>query len=123
MSTVTEPERGTLTIADQVVQRLAAHAVREVDDVGGAAGRLLGVSLGGEDPERSAKVTASVADTTVALDVRLSIAYPASVTRTTERARAHLVQRVEELTGLSVTRVDLTVTALHTDVTTGRRIE
>ncbi len=116
-------ERGALTIAEQAVQRLAAHALREVDDVGGAAGRVLGVSLGAEDPDRSAKVTAHVTGGEVTLDVRLSIAYPASVTRTTERARRHLERRTEELTGLTVTRVDITVTALHSAAARSRRVE
>ncbi|WP_410586440.1 Asp23/Gls24 family envelope stress response protein [Amycolatopsis sp. lyj-23] len=124
MSTVTATlERGALTIAEQAVQRLAAHALREVDDVGGAAGRVLGVSLGAEDPDRSAKVTAHVTGGEVTLDVRLSIAYPASVTRTTERARRHLERRTEELTGLTVTRVDITVTALHSAAARSRRVE
>jgi uncharacterized alkaline shock family protein YloU len=124
-TTLTAPaaDRGELTIAEQVVQRLAAHAVLEVDDVGGAAGRVLGVSLGGEDLDHSAKVNARVADGTVTLDVRLSVVYPASVARTTQRAREHLVRRVEELTGLTVTRVDLTVTALHTATSPNRRVE
>ncbi|MGK3206057.1 Asp23/Gls24 family envelope stress response protein [Amycolatopsis sp. MEPSY49] len=116
-------ERGTLTVADQAVHRLAAHAVLEIDDVGGAVGRVLGVSLGAEDPGRSAKVTAHVTGGEVTLEVRLSITYPASVTRTSERARAHLERRVEELTGLTVTRVDLTVTALHTTAASSRRVE
>ncbi|WP_410586328.1 Asp23/Gls24 family envelope stress response protein [Amycolatopsis sp. lyj-23] len=122
-TTLAAPERGTLTIAEQAVQRLAAHAVLELDDVGGAAGRFLGVSLGAEELDRSAKVTAHVTEDQVTLDVRLSITYPASVTRTTERAREHLGRRVEELTGLVVTRVDITVTALHTTATERRRVE
>ena len=121
--TVPVAERGVLTIAQQAVERLAAHAVLEVDDVGGAAGRVLGVSLSGEDLAHSAKVSARVGDGTVTLDVRISIVYPASVARTTERAREHLVQRVEALTGLEVTRVDLTVTALHTAAAQARRVE
>jgi uncharacterized alkaline shock family protein YloU len=68
-------------------------------------------------------VSARVGDGTVTLDVRISIVYPASVARTTERAREHLVQRVEALTGLEVTRVDLTVTALHTAAAQARRVE
>ncbi|WP_410596128.1 Asp23/Gls24 family envelope stress response protein [Amycolatopsis sp. lyj-23] len=117
------PERGTLSIAEQAVQRLAAHAVAELDDVGGSAGRFLGVSLAAEDLDRSAKVTAHVTGGEVRLDVRLSITYPASVTRTTERAREHLENRVEELTGLVVTRVDITVTALHTTAARRGRVE
>ncbi|MEU7788978.1 MULTISPECIES: Asp23/Gls24 family envelope stress response protein [unclassified Amycolatopsis] len=123
-TTLTAPsaERGALTIADQVVERLAVHAVREVEDVGGAAGRVLGLSVGGEDLDRSAKVSVRVDGEAVTLDVRLSIVYPASVARTTGRVREHLRQRVAELTGLTVTRVDITVTALHTTAATPRRV-
>jgi uncharacterized alkaline shock family protein YloU len=53
----------------------------------------------------------------------LSVAYPASVSRTTENARSHLMRRVEELTGLAVSRVDIVVTALHSYTTNGRRVQ
>jgi uncharacterized alkaline shock family protein YloU len=52
----------------------------------------------------------------------LSATYPASVSRTTENARSHLMRRVQELTGLSVSRVDIAVTALHNDTTNVRRV-
>ncbi|GAA3524573.1 hypothetical protein GCM10022222_03910 [Amycolatopsis ultiminotia] len=114
-------ERGELTIEDSVVAAIAARAVREAGDVGGAAGRMLGI--GSSDPERPAKVTARTDGDRVTLDVRLSIAYPASVTKVSERAREHLIRRVGELTGLSVSRVDITVGALHTTHANGRRVQ
>ncbi|MBB4684166.1 Asp23/Gls24 family envelope stress response protein [Amycolatopsis jiangsuensis] len=114
-------ERGALTIEDSVVAAIAARAVREAGDIGGAAGRVLGI--GSADPERAAKVTARIDGDRVSLDVRLSIAYPASVTRTSERAREHLTRRVGELTGLSVSRVDITVGALHRAQANGRRVQ
>ncbi|MFJ8965838.1 Asp23/Gls24 family envelope stress response protein [Lentzea sp. NPDC102401] len=117
-------ERGALQISEEVVARIAGHAVREVGGVGGAADQVLGVSLGGKTPAQDAKVSAHVAGDTVTLTLRLSVTYPASVTRTAQRAREHLVRRVGALTGLSVTRVDITVTALHNDTgTRHRRVE
>jgi uncharacterized alkaline shock family protein YloU len=116
-------ERGRLTISDGTVERIAAHAVTEIDGVGGAATRMLGVAVGGEDFDNSAKVSAKVSGETAALDVRLSISYPLSVARTTEQAREHLTRRVEEFTGLTVSRVDITVTALHSAVTETRRVQ
>ncbi|MBN6038497.1 Asp23/Gls24 family envelope stress response protein [Amycolatopsis sp. 195334CR] len=116
-------ERGELTIAEQAVRRLAAHAVLEVDGVGGAAGRVLGVSLGTEHLDRTAKVDAEVRNGTVDLNVRLSLTYPAPVAATTERAREHLIDRVGGLTGMPVRRVDITVTALHPNATAARRVE
>lgn len=125
-ATSTDPvpaaERGALTIAGTTVERIAAQAVTEVDGVGGSATRILGVAVGGEDPDRSAKVAATVTGDRAALAVRLSIGYPRSVLRTTEAVRAHLTRRVRELTGLRIDRVDITVTALHTDVTETRRV-
>ncbi|WP_051173809.1 Asp23/Gls24 family envelope stress response protein [Amycolatopsis orientalis] len=116
-------DRGVLTISDSTVQRIAAHAVTEVDGVGGAASRVLGVAVGGEDIDNSAKVTARVTGGTASLDVRISISYPMSVSRTTEDARRHLMRRVEEFTGLTVSRVDITVTALHTATAETRRVQ
>lgn len=116
-------QRGRTTIADRTVERVAMRAVTEVDGVGGAATRLLGVAVGGEDLDNTAKVTATVSGQTATLDVRLSVVYPASVGGTTEEARQHLMNRVEGLTGLTVSRVDITVTALHSNMTERRRVE
>ena len=120
--TTTLVDRGRLTISDRTVERIAATAVTEVDGIGGSATRMLGVAMSRDGGEHSAKVTATVSGGVASLVVRLSVAYPASVTRTTEAARAHLVQRVEELTGLTVSRVDITVTALRSAVAETRRV-
>lgn len=98
-------ERGSLTIAGRTVERTAARAAAEIDGVGGPV-----------------KVSAKIAGETAVLDVRLAVSYPASVGRTTENARRHLMERVGELTGLAVTRVDVTVTALTSAVTPTRRV-
>jgi uncharacterized alkaline shock family protein YloU len=116
-------ERGALTIADRTVERIASQAVTEVDGVGGSTARLLGVAVGGQNLDRSAKVFAKVTGDTATLSVRLSISYPRSVLRTSDAVRDHLTSRVQELTGLTVERVDITVTALHTDVTETRRVQ
>ncbi|GAB3561861.1 hypothetical protein GCM10027445_01360 [Amycolatopsis endophytica] len=129
MTTTTQPappdvgDRGLTTVAARAVERIAAEAVTEVDGVGGAAGRVLGIATGGEDFDRSAKVTATVAHHRVTLTVRLSVVYPNPVAATTESARRHLRRRVEELTGMPVTSVDITVTALHSDTVTTRRVQ
>jgi uncharacterized alkaline shock family protein YloU len=116
-------ERGRTTIADHAVERLAACAVTEVDGVGGTARRMLGVPVSGEGLERSAQVTAHVTGETASLHARLSVTYPASVARTTDRARIHLMRRIAQLTGLAVSRVDITVTALHSGITEHRRVQ
>ena len=114
---------GRTTLSDRAVERVATHAVTEIADVGGAAHRLLGDTFSGAPGERSAQVSATVDDTTAALRVRLSIAYPASVARTTEHVRDHLIRRLNELTGLVVTRVDITVDALYLNQPGPRRVQ
>ncbi|MEU9014985.1 Asp23/Gls24 family envelope stress response protein [Streptomyces sp. NPDC048479] len=117
-------QRGSTTISNRTVERIAARALTEVEHIGGTAGRMLGVAVTGEQAERSARVTAKVSDgATAALDVRLSVVYPRSVAHTTEDARAHLQRRVADFTGLAVTRVDITVTALHTPGSPTRRVQ
>lgn len=48
----------------------------------------------------------------VALELRLSVTYPASVRATTEAVREHVRDRVHALTELTVSRVDIAVAAL-----------
>ncbi|WP_020669298.1 Asp23/Gls24 family envelope stress response protein [Amycolatopsis nigrescens] len=121
-ATEAEPERGRTTLEPRVVERIAAHAVTEVAGVGGSARRVLGVAVGSEEADRAARVRAEVTAESATLDVRLSVAYPDSVAATTERARAHLIERTGELTGLAVRRVDIVVTALHSEETGQRRV-
>jgi uncharacterized alkaline shock family protein YloU len=47
---------------------------------------------------------------TVKLD--LTVAYPTPIRTATDRVRRRVMSRVEALTGVEVTRVDITVTAL-----------
>ncbi|MET8403586.1 Asp23/Gls24 family envelope stress response protein [Streptomyces sp900116325] len=116
-------QRGITTISDRTVERIAARVLTEVENIGGAAGRLLGIALPGEHSEGSARVAVKVSgDSVAALDVHLSVAYPQSVAHTTEDARARLVRRVADLTGLTVTRVDITVTALRAPDSPTRRV-
>ncbi|SES43204.1 Asp23/Gls24 family envelope stress response protein [Lentzea albida] len=114
--------RGSLTISERAVERIASHAALEVDGIGGSAPRVLGVTVGAEEAERNVRIAARITGAVVALDVRLSITYPAPVGSTAESARTHLISRVHALTGLSVSKVDITVTALHRAVVTPRRI-
>jgi uncharacterized alkaline shock family protein YloU len=114
-------ERGSLTIAEQVVEKIAATALGEVDHVGGAARRVLGVALGSDSPDRPAQVHALVNGSLATLEVTCSVTYPAPVATVTERARSRIIERVEQLTGLAARQVDITVTTLTTTVTSNRR--
>lgn len=106
-------ERGATTLHDRVVERMAARLAGEVDQVGGAARRVLGVSTGGDEAEQIPQVTAEVRGRMCALRVRLSVEYPAPVAPVTEHVRHVLIDRLAELADLQVRTVDITVTALR----------
>jgi uncharacterized alkaline shock family protein YloU len=116
-------ERGRTTVSKAAVERIAARVIAECPDVGGTARRVLGVSAG-EAEGRDAAVTARLHGTVaVSLAVRCSVPYPRPVTRATENLREMLTGQVGELTGLSVRRVDITVTELTTPARGARRVE
>lgn len=121
-SAIGENELGRISVADSVVARLAARAALEVDDVGSAAPRLLGLDLSsggldrvgvrsselGQVPGASADVDGALAFIRLTLSVR----YPASVRQVAEAVRRRVRERVGQLTGLQVLEVDITVPAL-----------
>ena len=110
-------DRGTLTIADRVVEKVAAQAVTEVDLATGAPRTLLGKRLGDDDPDRRARADARVDGDLVSVSVTLAVQWPAPVRQVAAQVRQHLTDRIGELTGLQVAEVDVDVPALIT----GRR--
>ena len=70
--------------------------------------------FGRDDSTARPRVTATVRGDAVRLDARISVAYPSPVTGTCDRAREHVVRQVQALTGLRVSGLDITVSALTT---------
>jgi uncharacterized alkaline shock family protein YloU len=115
-------ERGRTTIADRVIERIAVQAVSEVGAAGGSARRMFGVTVGSAGLDQAAQVTADISGAAAALTVQLSVAYPASVTQTARDVRQQLIQRIRDLTGHTVPRVDITITAVHGAAGPTRRV-
>jgi uncharacterized alkaline shock family protein YloU len=113
---------GRTTVDDVVVEKIATRAAGEVDHVGGAANRVLGVPIGADSADRSPKVSARVDGSIVTLDVRLSVTYPAPVGKVTREVREHVTERLATLTGLTARQVDITVAALHAAAAPERRL-
>ncbi|GAA5060132.1 Asp23/Gls24 family envelope stress response protein [Nocardia callitridis] len=88
---------GSTTVAPKAVRRIAAQVVREVAGV-----------------DRDVRVQAHVSGQRAVLEVRLPIEYPKPVDRVTEACRAHLADRLAALTGMTVARIDIEVSALTT---------
>ncbi|MEU8269066.1 Asp23/Gls24 family envelope stress response protein [Sphaerisporangium sp. NPDC049002] len=111
--------RGRTDISDRVLERIAAHAVSEVDQVGGAAApRPLGRATPGAAPRVSAHADGRLA----IVRVRMSVTYPAPIRQVVHRVRDHVAARVHELTGLDARQVDIDVTRLVHPAEEGRRV-
>jgi uncharacterized alkaline shock family protein YloU len=89
--------RGNTTVSDTVVAKVAGVAAQEVEKVqmGGGATAAVGGFLGAEE---------------AAVDLTLAIEYGAQIPQTAQAVRRNVINRVENLTGLRVTEVNITVT-------------
>ncbi|GAA4077971.1 Asp23/Gls24 family envelope stress response protein [Actinomadura miaoliensis] len=114
--------RGQTQIADRVLERIAARAVTETAQVGGAAPRLLGIPLGRDTAHTAARVTAHVDGHLAIVKVTLSVPYPAPIRQVTRRVREHVTTRVGELTGLDVRQVDIDIASLPSPEQQPRRV-
>ncbi|GAB2577608.1 Asp23/Gls24 family envelope stress response protein [Microlunatus antarcticus] len=103
--------RGRLVIADSVVEKIAGQAAAEIGTVHGRTGGVLG--LGAHD-DRSARpdVDVDVRGSFADVSVKVGVAYPGSIRKTTSQLREHVTRRVRELTGVEVHRLDVEVTFL-----------
>jgi uncharacterized alkaline shock family protein YloU len=107
--------RGSLTIADRVVEKIAAVAAGEVDRASGIPRRLLGTTFGRPTSTTRPRASAKVDVTTVSLKVSVSVEYPAPVRDVAAEVRERVARRVYELTGLKVTEIDITVPLFLTE--------
>ena len=113
---------GQIVVADRVVRRIASRAAGEVDGVGSAAARLLGIPLTAPGLDRLGRrtddltalptVVAHVDGRRVFLTVTVGVAYPRPLRDTAQQIRNRVAERLTELTGLEVAQVDVHVTAL-----------
>ncbi len=106
-------ERGTTTIKDTVVSRIAGIAAREVEGVhmgGGAsrsAGGLLESVTGSDSQTRGVKVEVGRVET--AIDLTMGIDYGKNILETVEEVRRRISDRVGGMTGLRITELNVTI--------------
>ena len=124
-------ELGMISIADQVVTKIAATAAAENPDAGAAVARMLGravpgagrMGVRGTDLGALPKTTVEVDGSKAFVHLEISVRWPASVPEVTGRVRRHVRDRVGELTGLQVEEVDIVVSDLATDITPPPRVQ
>lgn len=110
--------RGTTNIADAVVSKVAGIAAREVPGVhnmGGGASRAVGgfTSRMGLSDDRSQGVAVEVGEREAAVDLTLVIDYGESIPQVSNAVRDNVAKRIEGITGLSVTEVNIVVNDLY----------
>jgi uncharacterized alkaline shock family protein YloU len=115
-----QSERGRTTISDAVVSQIAGIAAQEVEKVqmGGGTTAAVGgflqsvtgsVTGQGSSQNFSRGVSVEVGEEEAAIDLTMAVEYGYSVPQLTETARRNVINRVENLTGLRVTEVNITV--------------
>ena len=114
-------DRGSTNISDTVVQKIAGVAAQEIEKVqmgggataavtgflGSVSGAVTGSSSGGGSPPSS--VSVEVGEQETAVDLTVAIEYGVSIPQVTETERRNVITRIENLTGLGVTEVNITV--------------
>ncbi len=106
-------DRGVTTIKDTVVARIAGMAAGEVEGVhmgGGAsrsAGGLLEGITGSDSPTRG--VSVEVGSVEAAIDLKMGIDYGKNILGTVGEVRQKITERVQTITGLKVTELNVTI--------------
>ena len=107
-----QTERGSTSISDSVVSKIAGIAAQEVDGIrmgsgaSQAVGGILGSITGGSQTQG---VSVEVGQEEAALDLTLTAEYGKSIPQLAEAVRRNVINRVENLVGLRVTEVNITV--------------
>ena len=115
-----QSDRGTTTIQDGVVSSIAATAVEETDgidpshggtrlpgDTSPTVGEFVGRISGGAGRTRG--ISVQVGEEQAALDLTVNVLYGRPIHQVTDALRRNVINRVENLTGLQVTEVNITV--------------
>ncbi len=109
--------RGATTVADGVVAKIAGIAIQEIPGVhalGGGAARAIGnlrEKVGQKDLTQG--VSVEVGQTQVAVDVTLVVEYPHPLQEVADNARDAVYTAIEDLVGMEVTEVNITITDIH----------
>lgn len=116
-ATQTVTSRGTTTVADGVVAKVAGIAAQDIPGVfalGGGAARALGSireAVGQKDLTQG--VSVEVGQTQVAVDVTLVVEYPHPLQQVADAVRDSIYAAVEDVVGMEVTEVNVSITDIH----------
>lgn len=110
-------DEGKTSIADTVVAKIAGLACREVSgvhDMGAGMSRTFGsikdmIPVGNSEPSPSRGVSVEVGERQAAIDLDIVVEYGASIVDIAAAIRRNVIGRLESMTGLEVSEVNVTV--------------
>ena len=114
---VLHTEHGATRISDTVVTKVAGIAAREISGVhnmGAGTARTFGslrerIPVGSSSPSVSQGVAVEVGERQAAIDLDIVVEYGVSIVDVTNAVRQNVMKRVEGMTGLEVTEVNIVV--------------
>lgn len=112
-------ERGSTSLSDRVVDKIAARAALEVDHVHGVSSGLI---AGVFHAQTTVGVTSAIDGQLAQLTLQVEVDYPTSLRTVTRQLRRHVSERVRQLCDITVTDVDIRVTALRPATRPVRRV-
>lgn len=112
-------ERGTTTISEVVVQKVAGLAAREIKGVhalGGGATRALSAlrdRIPGATASAGQGVSVEVGEKQAAIDLELVAEYGVPIADLARSVRGNVISAIEQITGLEVVEVNINVNDVH----------
>ena len=113
-------DHGKTSIASSVVAKIAGIATREISGVhnmGTGASRAVGAikeKIGGSPKSTvSQGVSVEVGERQAAVDLDIVVEYGVSIVDITRAVRENVMQRIQRMTGLEVTEVNVTVDDIY----------
>jgi uncharacterized alkaline shock family protein YloU len=108
---------GKTTIADSVVAKIAGMAAREVagvHEMGKGAARAFGalkekLPVGSTEPSVTQGVSVEVGERQAAVELDIVCEYGVPIVDVAQAVRRNVIQRLQTMTGLEVTEVNITV--------------
>jgi len=119
-NTTTLNRPGSTTIADEVVEKIAGIAAREVSgvhDLGGGAARAIGAIRNAvHQQDRGQGVKVEVGETQVAADITLVAEYPVELQQLASNVRSSVESAITTIVGLQAAEINVTVSDVHIEM-------
>ncbi len=103
---------GSVNISEDVISTIAGEAIRGMEG-GGGIGSITRREMGKKNVARGVRIT--VTEDKVTVDAVILVAYGHSVTDTAKQVQASVAKAVGDMTGLTVTAVNVTVSGVVFD--------